>query len=88
MTIWGAATSSLRSSRQAIAKAVVASPAPGQSWRPQKQDRLPILLLALLPFVIALPELAGFFKANPMVFFGDLATHVLGGRPGQPFYHL
>ena len=85
MTIWGAATSWLRSSRQAITKAVAASPAPGQVWRPQKQDRLPILLLALLPFVIALPELAGFFKANPMVFFGDLATHVQGGRPGSPY---
>lgn len=48
-------------------------------WKPKKEDFIPILLIALLPILIAMPELLGWLKANPMVVFGYIATKV---RPG------
>ena len=85
MTIWGTTTRPPQASRRTITEDDASHAAPGQIWYPQKPDCLPIFLLTLLPFVLAFPELAGFFKTNPMVLFGYLATHVQGGHAGQPY---
>ncbi|MHB1664287.1 MAG: hypothetical protein ACYCT7_03350 [bacterium] len=55
-------------------------------WKPKKEDIVPILLIALLPILMAMPELIGWLKANPIIVFGYIATKVQSGIIPWPPY--
>ena len=55
-------------------------------WRPQREDLWPLAVVTLLPLLVALPILAGLLDANPMLYVGDLAQHMIPGPlPGLPY---
>ncbi len=48
-------------------------------WRPAREDAVPLLAIVLLATLVALPQLLGYFHANPMLYVGDMATGVVPG---------
>jgi hypothetical protein len=60
--------------------------APLVLWRPQRKDRNPLLILALLPLLIALPALIGLTRGDPMIYLSGLGLDVRGhALPGYPY---
>ena len=59
---------------------------PAAAWSPGREDRLPLLLLAVLPLAAALPQLAGHFLAYPLFYRAGVAFDVVQGPvPGVPY---
>lgn len=55
-------------------------------WRGGRLDALPLILIAVLPLLVALPKLLGWLRADPMLYFGAMATGYVGGLlPGVPY---
>jgi len=55
-------------------------------WYPGREDVLNLFLIALLPLIIALPQLLGWLKADPALYVGGIAKGYQGGfLPGQPY---
>ena len=54
-------------------------------WRPTREDRVPLILVVLLPLLAALPVLTGFLQADPLLYVGglgeDLHRSVIRGWP-------
>ena len=60
--------------------------APLVLWRPRREDRDPLLILALLPLLIALPALLGLMRADPTIYLSGLGLDVHGGALlGYPY---
>lgn len=54
-------------------------------WRPGRADWPALVIIALLPLYIALPELLGVLHSNPMLYVGELARRLgPGPLPGAP----
>jgi hypothetical protein len=55
-------------------------------WYPGREDVLNLFLIALLPLIIALPQLLGWLKADPALYVGGIAKGYQGGfLPGCPY---
>ena len=55
-------------------------------WRPRQNDLPALLGIAIIPLVVALPELAGLLHDNPLIYLSDAARNVRGGwLPGYPY---
>lgn len=85
MSLWSPAKKRPQPTTLAMTRLGMGQAGPTRIWYPQRSDWTPIVFLALLPLIVAVPELTGIFNANPMVLFGNLATHVRGGLGGQPY---
>jgi hypothetical protein len=48
-------------------------------WRPRSEDGWPLIVIVLLPLLVALPQLVGLFKADPMLYVAGLSQKL---RPG------
>jgi hypothetical protein len=60
--------------------------APPALWRPRREDRAPLLTLALVPLLVALPALLGVMRADPALSVGYLGLGVHGhALPGYPY---
>jgi hypothetical protein len=57
----------------------------GEIWHFRRYDILPVILILIIPFIIALPEILGILVDNPILTFGYLGVHLKGGPLiGQP----
>ena len=55
-------------------------------WRVSRPDMRPLLLICLLPLLVALPQLLGWLKADPLLYVGGLTKDYVGGfLPGVPY---
>ncbi len=62
------------------------SPTSPTLWRVRREDILALLFIALLPLIIAFPQIIGLLKADPMLYVGYVAKSFQGGfLPGQPY---
>ena len=54
-------------------------------WQFRREDILPVILILIIPFFLALPEILGILADNPILTFGYLGIHLKGGPLiGQP----
>ncbi len=55
-------------------------------WRLNREDVPSLMLIALLPLALALPQLLGWLNGNPMLYVGDMTRGFVGGLvPGYPY---
>jgi len=55
-------------------------------WRLSRKDIPSLMLIALLPLALALPQFLGWLNANPMLYVGGMTRGFVGGLiPGYPY---
>lgn len=58
----------------------------GKLWSIDDKDKRSFFIIAILPIIIALPQLFGWLKADPMIYTGNMVENYQSGLfPGVPF---